>query len=128
VVNRALRSVVSTVENNLDALENMDVAIRVAGIRDQGRIVLRVFSMRSQSADRSEKDSARLPTAVSKTFPRAAADLSICRLEKRLNRRDQVLLKLRGVGIEIRPPAPPVRRCVRRLRVTEFAEQLARWL
>jgi hypothetical protein len=36
VVNRPVRSVVSTVENNLDALEKVDVAMGVAAIRDQG--------------------------------------------------------------------------------------------
>jgi hypothetical protein len=35
---RAVRSDVSTVENTLDALDNVDVVTRVAAIRDQGDV------------------------------------------------------------------------------------------
>jgi hypothetical protein len=38
VVNRAVRSVASTVENRTDALDNTDVATALPGIRDQGRV------------------------------------------------------------------------------------------
>jgi hypothetical protein len=68
MVNRALGSVSSTVENNLDAMENVDVAIGVAGTRDQGRIVppgvLHAFAICGSISDGSSAQPIVLPRLV----------------------------------------------------------------